>query len=68
MVEKMEEKMTESEYVTAANLARLRAIYALMQQLVIGYGVTEEDTRELFNKTEDMINRTYKEVALEVAA
>jgi hypothetical protein len=57
--------MTENEYIKAANLARLRAIDAILQQLIPGYGVSDEDVRELFNRIEQAIEKAYKAVNLE---
>ena len=56
--------MTEPEYITAANLARLRAAHAIMQQIVPGYGITHEDGRELLNKIDDAISLAYRAVEI----
>ena len=57
--------MTEKEYITAANLARLRAAYAILQQMIPGYGVSDDDLRTLLKKTDDAVYKAFKDVNTE---
>jgi hypothetical protein len=57
-------RVTEIEYVKAANLAHLRAAYAIIQQILPGYAVSDGDVRELLNKMDDAIDKAVKEVNL----
>jgi len=49
--------MTETEYVTVTNLARVRAALKIIQDMTPNYGVTEEEKKALANQLYDIEER-----------
>jgi len=49
--------MTETEYVTVSNLARVRAALKIIQDITPNYGVTEEEKKALANQLYDIEER-----------
>ena len=49
--------MTETEYGTVINLARVRAALKIIQDITPGYGVTEEEKKSLANHLYDIEER-----------
>jgi hypothetical protein len=49
--------MTETEYVTVSNLARVRAALKIIQDLTPDFGVTEEEKKALANQLYDIEER-----------
>jgi hypothetical protein len=49
--------MTETEYVTVSNLARVRAALKIIQDLTPDFGVTEEEKKSLANQLYDIEER-----------
>ena len=49
--------MTETEYVTVSNLARVRAALKIIQDIKPNYGVTEEEKKSLANQLYDIEER-----------
>jgi ribosomal protein S7 len=49
--------MTETEYVTVSNLARVRAALKIIQDLASNFGVTEEEKKALANQLYDIEER-----------
>jgi hypothetical protein len=49
--------MTETEYVTVTNLARIRAALKIIQDMTPNYGVTEEEKKALANQLYDIEER-----------
>ena len=49
--------MTETEYVTVSNLARVRAALKIIQDMTPNYGVTEEEKKALANQLYDIEER-----------
>jgi hypothetical protein len=49
--------MTETEYMIVSNLARLRAALKIIQDIMPGYGVTEEEKKTLANQMYDIEER-----------
>jgi hypothetical protein len=49
--------MTETEYVTVSNLARVRAALKIIQDITPGYGVTEGEKKALANQLYDIEER-----------
>ena len=49
--------MTETEYGTVSNLARVRAALKIIQDITPGYGVTEEEKKSLANRLYDIEER-----------
>lgn len=49
--------MTETEYVTVSNLARVRAALKIIQDITSNYGVTEEEKKALANQLYDIEER-----------
>ena len=57
--------MTETEYVTVNNLARVRAALKIIQDITPGYGVTEEEKKSLANKLYDIEERISETIETE---
>jgi hypothetical protein len=49
--------MTETEYLTVSNLARVRAALKIIQDLAPNFGVTEEEKKALANQLYDIEER-----------
>jgi hypothetical protein len=49
--------MTETDYVTVSNLARVRAALKIIQDITPNYGVTEEEKKALANQLYDIEER-----------
>jgi hypothetical protein len=49
--------MTETEYVTVSNLARVRAALKIIQDIAPNFGVTEEEKKSLANQLYDIEER-----------
>jgi hypothetical protein len=49
--------MTETEYMTVSNFARVRAALKIIQDIMPGYGVTEEEKKALANQLYDIEER-----------
>jgi hypothetical protein len=49
--------MTETDYLTVSNLARVRAALKIIQDLTPNYGVTEEEKKALANQLYDIEER-----------
>jgi hypothetical protein len=49
--------MTETEYATVSNLARIRAALKIIQDITPNYGVTEEEKKALANQLYDIEER-----------
>jgi hypothetical protein len=49
--------MTETEFVTVSNLARVRAALKIIQDMTPNYGVTEEEKKALANQLYDIEER-----------
>jgi hypothetical protein len=49
--------LTETEYVTVNNLARVRAALKIIQDITPNYGVTEEEKKSLANQLYDIEER-----------
>jgi hypothetical protein len=49
--------MTEIEYVTVSNLARVRAALKIIQDITPNCGVTEEEKKSLANQLYDIEER-----------
>jgi hypothetical protein len=49
--------LTETEYVTVSNLARVRAALKIIQDITPNYGVTEEEKKSLANQLYDIEER-----------
>jgi hypothetical protein len=49
--------MTETDYVTVSNLARVRAALKIIQDIAPNYGVTEEEKKALANQLYDIEER-----------
>jgi hypothetical protein len=49
--------MTETDYLTVSNLARVRAALKIIQDITPNYGVTEEEKKALANQLYDIEER-----------
>jgi hypothetical protein len=49
--------MTETDYLTVSNLARIRAALKIIQDITPNYGVTEEEKKALANQLYDIEER-----------
>jgi len=49
--------MTETDYLTVSNLARVRAALKIIQDVTPNYGVTEEEKKALANQLYDIEER-----------
>ncbi|HEX5081196.1 MAG TPA: hypothetical protein VFY40_04060 [Blastocatellia bacterium] len=49
--------MTETDYLTVSNLARVRAALKIIQDITPDYGVTEEEKKTLANQLYDIEER-----------
>jgi hypothetical protein len=49
--------LTETEYVTVNNLARVRAALKIIQDITPNYGVTEDEKKSLANQLYDIEER-----------
>ncbi|HEY6400906.1 MAG TPA: hypothetical protein VI479_05830 [Blastocatellia bacterium] len=54
--------MTETEYVTVSNLARVRAALKIIQDLTPDFGVTEEEKKALANHLYDIEERISEKI------
>jgi hypothetical protein len=54
--------MTETEYVTVSNLARVRAALKIIQDLTPDFGVTEEEKKALANQLYDIEERISEKI------
>jgi hypothetical protein len=49
--------MTETDYLTVSNLARVRAALKIIQDITPSYGVTEDEKKALANQLYDIEER-----------